>query len=315
MANKAVFLDRDRTLIEDPGYISHPDQVKLLEGIPEALIELKHMGYKLVVVSNQSAVARGIITEQTLTQIHERLEQLLARQGAALDKIYYCPDHPDGVIPMYQRESTWRKPQPGMLLAAAEDLDIDLTESWVVGDSSRDIDAGKSAGCKTILIENASHNRTVEPGVTSPDYIAVNMKEVANIIKKHNRSGQKMEAEKTQTTEDRPKTQPLITPLVTDHQPAQNTQPPPAQPTTQEQLLTEILEQLRRNQRAQMFAEFSVTRLIAGIVQVIVLFCLLISIWLLMSPARQSDALMIALGFALVFQVMALTFFIMQGQK
>ena len=314
MANKAVFLDRDQTLIEDPGYINHPDQVKLLEGVPEALIELKQMGYKLVVVSNQSGVARGIVTEQTLSQIHERLEQLLAQQGAALDKIYYCPDHPDGTVPMYQRESTWRKPQPGMLLTAAEDLDIDLTESWVVGDSSRDIDAGKSAGCKTILIQNASHRRTIEPGATSPDYTAVNMKEVANIIKKHNRSGQKMETEKTQTAQESPKTQPFITPVVTDHQPAQNTQPP-ARPTTQEQLLTEILEQLRRNQRAQMFAEFSVTRLIAGIVQVIVLFCLLISVWLLMSPARQPDALMISLGFALVFQVMALTFFVMQGQK
>lgn len=313
MANKAVFLDRDNTLIEDPGYISHPDQVKLLEGVPEALIELKHMGYKLVVVSNQSAVAKGIITEQTLTQIHECLEQLLAQKGAALDKIYYCPDHPEGAIPRYRRESTWRKPKPGMLLAAAEELDIDLTDSWLVGDSAHDIDAGKSAGCKTVLIQNAAHSRTVEPGATSPDYTAVNIKEVVNIIKKHDRAQQKMETEKIEITQDRPKTQPLITPFVPD-QPAQNTQPP-AQPTRQEQLLTEILEQLRRNQRAQMFAEFSVTRLIAGIVQVVVLFCLLISIWLLMSPARESDALMISLGFALVFQVMALTFFVMQGQK
>ena len=95
MANKAVFLDRDNTLIEDPGYISHPDQVKLLEGVPEALSELRRMGYKLIVVSNQSAVARGIITEEVLAQIHEHLEELLTRQGAVLDKIYYCPDHPD----------------------------------------------------------------------------------------------------------------------------------------------------------------------------------------------------------------------------
>ena len=313
MANKAVFIDRDDTLIEDPGYINDPDQVKLLDGVPEALIELKQMGYKLIVVSNQSAVARGIITEQTLAKIHERLEQLLARHGATLDKIYYCPDHPDGAVARYRRESNWRKPEPGMLLAAAEEFDIDLTDSWLVGDSARDIDAGKTAGCTTILIENATHNRTLEPGATTPDYTAVNIKEVANIIKKHYRT-KKMETEKIETTHDRTKTEQLITPLVPDR-PAANNQRPSTKGLTQEQLLKEILEQLKRNQRTEMFGEFSVTRLIAGIVQVIVLFCLLISVWLLMSPARQLESLFISLGFAIVFQVMALTFFVMQGQK
>lgn len=310
MANKAVFLDRDNTLIEDPGYISHPDQVKLLEGVPEALCQLRRMDYKLVVVSNQSAVARGIITEEVLSQIHERLEELLARQGAALDKIYYCPFHPDGAIPRYRKENSWRKPAPGMLLAAAEELDIDLTDSWLIGDSARDIDAGKSAGCKTILIKNSAHSRTIEPGVTSPDYTAVNIKEVANIIKQHNRTRQKMETEQTENKQDRTKIEPLIT-----RYPAREQQPDTAKPTTQEKLLAEILEQLRKNQRTEMFAEFSVTRLIAGIVQVIVLFCLLISLWLLMSPNRQPAPILIALVFALVFQVMALTFFIMQGKK
>jgi D-glycero-D-manno-heptose 1,7-bisphosphate phosphatase len=314
MANKAVFLDRDDTLIEDPGYINHPDQVKLLEGVPEALTGLRRMGYKLIVVSNQSAVARGIVTEQVLAQIHERMGQLLAQHGATLDKIYYCPDHPEGTIPTYRKESFWRKPEPGMLLAAAEELDIDLTESWLVGDSARDIDAGKSAGCTTILIQNAAHSRTLEPGATSPDYTAVNLKEVANIIKKHNRTRQKMETEKNQITQDRPKTETLITPLAAERlQP--DMEKPSVRPATQEQLLAEILEQLRKNQRTEMFGEFSVTRLIAGIVQVIVLFCLLISIWLLMSPTRHLDSILIALVFALVFQVMALTFFVMQGKK
>jgi D-glycero-D-manno-heptose 1,7-bisphosphate phosphatase len=310
MANKAIFLDRDNTLIEDPGYISHPDQVKLLDGVAETLVELRQMGYKLVVASNQSGVARGIVTEQMLAEIHERLQELLGRQGAALDKIYYCPDHPDGAIPRYRKESSWRKPAPGMLLAAAEDLDIDLTDSWLVGDSARDIDAGKAAGCKTILIENPLHSRTFEPGATSPDYTAVNMKEVVNIIKKRDRDRHKMEIESTAPADD-PEIEPLIA-AATDR-PVENAQLD--QSKTAEQLLVDILEQLRRNQRAEMFTEFSVTRLIAGIVQVIVLFCLLISVWLLMSPARPSDALMISLGFALVFQVMALTFFIMQRQK
>jgi len=151
MSNKAVFLDRDNTLIEDPGYINHPDQVKLLEGVAEALIELKAMGYKLIVVSNQSAVARGIVTEKVLAQIHDRLKQLLAERGAYLDRIYYCPYHPDGVVPKYRKESDWRKPNPGMLLTAADQMDIDLNQSWMIGNSSRDIEAGLRAGCKTIL--------------------------------------------------------------------------------------------------------------------------------------------------------------------
>ena len=99
MPNKAVFLDRDDTLIEDPGYINNPDQVKLLAGVSEALVELRDMGYKLVVASNQSAVARGIISEKMLGEIHSRLRELLAHKGAYLDHIYYCPYHPEGVVP------------------------------------------------------------------------------------------------------------------------------------------------------------------------------------------------------------------------
>ena len=91
MPDKAIFLDRDDTLIEDPGYVNHPDQVKLLNSVATALIELRTMGYKLVVASNQSAVARGIITEKVLNEIHDRLSQLLAEKGAVLDRIYYCP--------------------------------------------------------------------------------------------------------------------------------------------------------------------------------------------------------------------------------
>jgi D,D-heptose 1,7-bisphosphate phosphatase len=188
MSNKAIFLDRDDTLIEDPGYINHPDQVKLLDGVAEALAELKVMGYKLVVVTNQSGVARGIITEDALNKIHDRLMQLLAEKGIFLDRIYYCPYHPDGVIPKYRKESNWRKPNPGMLLAAAEQMDIDLSQSWCIGNSSRDVEAGVQAGCKTILINNYSHSRQLEAPLPDSDYKAVNIRETVNIIKRHHRS-------------------------------------------------------------------------------------------------------------------------------
>ena len=109
MPNKAIFLDRDDTLIDDPGYISHPNQVQLLEGVPEALNGFHKIGYKLVVVTNQSGIARGIFTEDTLKTIHARLKELLAEKNAYVDHIYYCAYHVDGVIEHYRKPSNNRK--------------------------------------------------------------------------------------------------------------------------------------------------------------------------------------------------------------
>jgi D,D-heptose 1,7-bisphosphate phosphatase len=129
MSNTAVFFDRDGTLIHDPGYLNHPDQVQVVDGVAEALKEFQVLGYKTVVASNQSGVARGIVTVEMLERIHDRLRELLAVKGATLDAIYYCPYHPDGVVPEYTQDSDWQKPQPGMLLAAAQEMDLDLTRS------------------------------------------------------------------------------------------------------------------------------------------------------------------------------------------
>jgi len=320
MSNKAIFLDRDDTLIEDPGYINHPDQVKLLDDVAEALIELKRMGYKLIVVSNQSAVAHGIVTEKVLGDIHNRLKELLAEKGAYLDKIYYCPYHPDGAIPKYRKESDARKPNPGMLLAAADEMDIDLSQSWSIGDSARDVEAGLRAGCKTILINHSSHYKQSEPSLLpagiNPDYKSVNIKEAVNIVKKYHRSFVKP-LEQTQsppTGQTQPPLQDVVQPQ--SSKPAEPA--PPEQDTAvkrAEQLLSSILEQLKSMQRANMFGEFSIMRLMAGIMQIIVLFCLLITIWFLMSPTRQDNLVFIALGFAMLFQLMSLTFYIMQGRR
>lgn len=314
MSNKAIFMDRDDTLIEDPGYINDPDQVKLLDGVPEALVEFRNMGYKLVVVSNQSAVARGIVTEKVLDDIHDRLKQLLAKKQAYLDNIYYCPYHPNGVISKYRKESDLRKPNPGMLLAAAEQMDIDLGQSWAIGNSEHDVEAGRRAGCKTILIDNSSHSKKRIHPTLNPDYRAVNIKEVVNIIKKHLRSP----AEDVQKTEPLPTAQTQMPSQISDEpQPTARPAKPPQETTSQntnEQLLNSILKQLKSMRRENMFDEFSVMRLIAGVFQIVALACLFTSIWFVMSPDRQNETVLISLGFAVMLQLISLTFYI-QGRK
>lgn len=309
MSNKAIFLDRDNTLIEDPGYIDSPEQVRLLTGAAEALAELSRMGYMLVVISNQSAVARGIVTEKVLGKIHERLKQLLAEKGVYLDGIYYCPYHVDGVIEKYRKESEDRKPNPGMLLKASEQMDIDRSNSWMIGDNDHDIEAGLRAGCKTILVDHPVHDQKPEEFKSEPDYKAVNMKEAVNIIKKHLRSsGNHVLQNKpnlVRQSESEPKT--------SQQENTMGNKEPGNKKT--ELLLTDILGQLKKMQRAELFDEFSAMRLIAGTLQIFAPFCLLISIWFLMRPDRPYNPVFISLGFAIVFQLMALTFYIMDSRK
>jgi len=377
MSNKAIFLDRDDTLIEDPGYISSPDQVKLLSGAARALVELRAMGYKLVVVTNQSSVARGIVTEKVLGQIHDRLERLLAENNASLDGIYYCPYHPEGTVAKYRKDSEYRKPSPGMLLAASDEMDIDLSKSWMVGNRTSDVEAGLQAGCKTILLDSPSRQKQLTPAEATPNYRAVNMTEAVNIIKKYHRSGDSSagptvqaepiseppEPSSAEQADEAPEpdtphsqdveTEPEESPPVAQEQeplrpedaetvsrktqpPEQDAEPtsenrqqlsqqaeieetePPTQstqPETTDQLLGKILDQLKSAQRSDMFDEFSTMRFVAGILQMAVLLCLLITVWLLINPNRQDTSVLIALGFATVLQLMSLTFFVMQARK
>jgi D-glycero-D-manno-heptose 1,7-bisphosphate phosphatase len=324
MPNKAIFLDRDDTIIEDPGYINNPDQVKLLDGAPEALSSFKTMGYKLVVVSNQSGVARGVVTEETIGQIHKRLERLLAEKGVILDRIYYCPYHPEGVIPKYRKDSDWRKPNPGMLLAAGRDMDIDMAESWMVGNSIRDVEAGRRAGCMTVMIAGRTHEQKMPPGEPGPDYRAVNLKEVVNIIKMRARSPQKpanvSPAEQAATVIAEKPQQPVPQRQVEPQQqivtpPDQPVQPQSMEQPATERLLSNILEQIKLMQRSNLFGEFSITRLIAGIAQGLVFLCLLVSVWFLTSPTKQFNNVLISIAFAILLQLMALTFYVMRGPK
>jgi len=183
MSQKAIFLDRDDTVIEDPGYIKDPEQVKLLPGAAEALIQLKRMGYLIIVVTNQSAIARGYITEKQLEKIHQRLRNLLTEQDAAIDGIYYCPYHPKGIVKDFSMESDLRKPNAGMLFKAADELNIDLSQSWMIGDQYRDIKAGITAGCHTILVDVPGKTRELSTDGPQPDRKAVNLREAVNIIR------------------------------------------------------------------------------------------------------------------------------------
>lgn len=151
IARPAVFLDRDDTLIANVPYLSDPAGLRLLPGASEALGRLRRAGFALVLVTNQSVVGRGLITEERLHEIHDALHRLLAEEGAALDAVYFCPDAPRGddrtVV-----ENLDRKPGPGMLRRAAADLGLNLDASWMVGDLISDVLAGLNAGCRSILV-------------------------------------------------------------------------------------------------------------------------------------------------------------------
>jgi len=172
-----VFLDRDDTLIANVPYLSDPSGVRLLPGASRGLEALRRAGFALVLITNQSAVGRGLITERRLEEIHDELGRLLAEQGAALDAIYHCPDVPLGddrtVV-----ENPNRKPGPGMLHRATADLDLDLEASWMVGDLISDVLAGLNAGCRSILVGPSETLSELPPGTaldrvfTAPDFAA-----------------------------------------------------------------------------------------------------------------------------------------------
>lgn len=155
---KAIFLDRDGTINKYVGFLRKTDQFELLNGVSEAIKKINQSGYLAVVITNQPVIARGEVTYEGLRMIHNKMETLLGNDGAYLDGVYFCPHHPDkgfdGEIRELKIDCNCRKPKAGLLLQAAKDLNIDLEQSWMIGDSKNDILAGKNAGCNTALIGN-----------------------------------------------------------------------------------------------------------------------------------------------------------------
>ena len=176
---RAAFLDRDGTILVERGHVTDASELALLPGSAAAIRQLRAGGWKVLVVTNQSHVAKGLITENDLEEIHQVFEQLLRDDSAAIDGIYYCPHHPEVVVSGYTRVCECRKPGPGLLLRAAEEHGIDLDRSVLVGDALRDLQAGRAAGVGANVLVRTGHGDSVELQAHGADHVADDLSSAA----------------------------------------------------------------------------------------------------------------------------------------
>lgn len=184
MSRPAVFLDRDGTLIEERGYLDRLDQLSIFPWTADALRLFRRAGYATVVVTNQSAVARGIIDERFLAEVHRAIDERLAAGGAAIDRYYYCPHLPDSPIDQYRAICRCRKPAPGLIEQACRDLGIDPKRSVMVGDRWLDVACGRAAGTRTVLVRtgHGAHEAEAPPDGLEADAILNNLMEAVGWI-------------------------------------------------------------------------------------------------------------------------------------
>lgn len=180
--NKAVFLDKDGTLIPDIPYNVDPQLISLQPDCVDGLKLLQSEGYLLIVISNQSGVARGLFTEDKLEAVYERLNELFGMHEITLNGFYYCPHHPGGSEAGYNVECDCRKPEPGMLIKAANEHNIDLKRSWMIGDILNDVEAGNRAGCRTVIIDNGNETEWLPGPMRTPDITCKNINQAAAFI-------------------------------------------------------------------------------------------------------------------------------------
>lgn len=343
MADKTVFLDRDNTIIEDPGYLSDPADVKLLPGADLAIKSLRQGGYKVVVVTNQSGIARGLLTEHRLQEIHAELRRQLDERGAGVDAIYSCPYLPDAPIDKYAVDSDLRKPKPGMILQAAEEMNLDLHNSWVIGDRPRDVEAGRRAGCRTIRVRTPASSGG-SAGHEDPilaDYTVRNLVDAARVVL---REGDRAPAEAAQTPPQTRPTPPAAPKPAAKPEPeppaaGEPTGPKPAPETQQSAqaeedwaprtttqatdvatmsdgaVRREILRHVRQFVRSREAEEFSLSKLFAGILQVLVFMPLLLCVWKMLGGESEFAQAAVWALLAILLQLMALTFFTMHRAR
>lgn len=178
----AVFMDRDGTITEEMGYLKEPGKLRFIPRSAEAIRLLNERGILAIVVSNQSGVARGYFSEETVKKIHSKLKRLLKKEGAYLDEIYYCPHHPEFGPSKYRKDCNCRKPKPGMLLKAARRFNLDLKKCYVIGDKVEDIELARNVGARGILVLTGYGRRSSKR--IKPDYIAKNLYQAVEWILK-----------------------------------------------------------------------------------------------------------------------------------
>lgn len=182
MNDRAVFFEKDGTLVADERPGTDPAQMRLLPGASEGLARLRAAGFRLFIVSNQPGVARGQFREAALTPVVRRLEELLDSDGAAFEGFYYCPHHPDGRVRAYAVECRCRKPAPGLIEDACREHGLDPLRSWMIGDVLDDVEAGRRAGCRTVMIDNGHETAWRGGPNRAPHLTAPNLAKAAELI-------------------------------------------------------------------------------------------------------------------------------------
>lgn len=260
----AIFLDRDNTLIENDDDLGDPDGVHLCEGVSAGLQKLHKAGYRLVVVTNQGGVARGAYSEADVDAVHQRIAALVdetSNEVGLIERFYYCPFHPEADLEEYRRDHSWRKPHPGMLIQAAHDMQLDLGRSWMIGDQSRDIQAGRSAGCRTALV-SSDENMTTE---AKPTYAARTFPDVVEFILKQKTDASEAPANMNglSSTLATPESAPVTRPMATTTDTATESEVGMLRRT-----IMELTEELRSERMRR--AEFTPLKMAAGFCQLLV---------------------------------------------
>ncbi len=316
MSQPAVFFDRDNTLIAADGYLGDPEQVRLIDGAADAVARVRSLGYAVVTCSNQSGVARGYYDEDAVRAVNARMDALMQafNPGAIVDHHTWCPFHPEATVEAYRQDSDLRKPHPGMLLKAAEKLDIDLRRSWLVGDAPRDIAAGRAAGCRTILFTDPALPRSAAadaPVAVEPDARVRTLSEAADII-----ADDDIPPVIAVSVPDAPHAAPVSP---TAPIPA-SSDPPTAAPRVHapsdlsaarlQEIVEQILVELKRS-REQQHADFSVSKLLAGVSQILVFGVLFLAYLQRGEPGGIQSTLTVAL----ILQTLTIALLIMDKQK
>lgn len=181
----AIFLDRDGTINKEVDNLRSVKQLRLLPGAARAIREMNRLGFLVIVITNQPVVARGWLTKKEVDKIHVVLESRLAKKGAKIDAIYYCPHHPDANLKQYRLHCNCRKPKPGLFFRAIKEWNVNPSKSFAIGDYVWDIEAGRAAGVKTILVKTSSRSCEEASLNSKPDFVVKNLSEAVKLIKKH----------------------------------------------------------------------------------------------------------------------------------